>query len=237
MKICISILAENSRSALRQMKTAQALADMVELRIDRMDGSDLNRLLQIKSVPVIVTNRIRREGGFFTGTEAERLSALKQAVSLGADIIDLELQSGRKAISELASHIRETGGKTKLMLSFHDFNGTPSDRFLKSKMYACSRLGADIIKIVTFAKKIEDNLIPLKLISAAKGEGLELVSFCMGDLGRISRVAAPLFGAPFTFASLKQGAESAPGQIAADDFKKLFSVLAPNCVESRGQGK
>jgi len=44
----------------------------------------------------------------------------------------------------------------------------------------------------------------------------------MGQKGKITRVAAPLLGAPFAYASFKPGSETAEGQL---DRKSLKTIL------------
>ncbi len=225
MKICASILPAGVPEALSGMQKAWEIADLVELRIDRIGSGALDRLLASKRGPVLVTNRKKTEGGFFTGTEAQRIRELKRAVSLGADMVDIELSAGIKSISGLVRHIDETGRSTRLLVSWHDFTGTPADRVLRNKVSKCARAGADTIKIVTLANRAEDNLRVLSLIPLAAEMGCGAVAFCMGSLGRVSRVAGPFLGAPFTFGSLEPGAETAPGQMTVSELKRIFAVL------------
>jgi 3-dehydroquinate dehydratase type I len=93
------------------------------------------------------------------------------------------------------------------------------------RLKACRTLGADIVKIVTLAETAEDNLRVLDLIPQALGMGQDIIAFCMGGKGRLSRVAAPLLGSCMSYASLEEGAESAPGQLTAGEMKKLLGIL------------
>jgi 3-dehydroquinate dehydratase / shikimate dehydrogenase len=88
--ICIPIAAATNDAAVGRMERAAALADCVELRIDRIPGADLERLLRARRIPAIVTNRSRQEGGSFAGTEVERIAILKEAARLGAAYVDVE---------------------------------------------------------------------------------------------------------------------------------------------------
>ena len=47
----------------------------------------------------------------------------------------------------------------------------------------------------------------------------------MGKKGRISRILSPLFGANFTYASIKEGLETASGQLSIEQFKRIYSLL------------
>ena len=49
-------------------------------------------------------------------------------------------------------------------------------------------LPGGIIKIVTYARDLSDNLKMFQLLERAKKENKKLIGLCMGDLGEISRV-------------------------------------------------
>ncbi|MFC1918711.1 type I 3-dehydroquinate dehydratase, partial [Chloroflexota bacterium] len=85
------------------------------------------------------------------------------------------------------------------------------------------KAGADICKVVTTARVFEDNLAILQLVS--EFPGVELVSFAMGPLGSISRVLCPLVGGDFTYASIKEGQESAWGQITVEELIKVYGMI------------
>ena len=90
---------------------------------------------------------------------------------------------------------------------------------------AYSRMGGDIIKIVTHAQVVEDNLRVLRLIPYARKKERAIITLCMGELGKISRVMAPLLGAAWGYASLEKGTESAPGQLTAEEMRLIYRVL------------
>ena len=153
------------------------------------------------------------------------MELLKEAVELGADYVDIEVRTEEALIEELSTKIGNHHGRTKWIISHHDFSGTPSERALRRKLDECNGTGADIVKIVTYANTVEDNLRVLGLIPHALRKGGEIIAFCMGELGRISRIMAPLLGSSFSYASLERGAESAPGQLTIEEIKGVFKIL------------
>ena len=84
----------------------------------------------------------------------------------------------------------------------------------------------EIVKIVTYARDLSDNLKMFELLKRAKSEKQKLIGLCMGDLGEISRILSPLFGGYLTFGSLETGQESAPGQIPAKTLKDIYRINA-----------
>jgi len=223
--ICISIVPATNEEALSLLGRALSRSDLVELRIDRMDRPELPVLLRAGRGKIIVTNRRRDEGGFFAGCESRRLELLHRAVELGARLVDVEARTGGKAVERLAGAVRSHGGKTGLIVSHHDLGGTPAAKVLAGRVEACRALGADVVKIVTLANRVSDNLRILEILSQARDEGQAIISFCMGEQGRLSRVAAPLLGSCISYASLEDGAATAPGQLTAAEMRTVLQIL------------
>jgi 3-dehydroquinate dehydratase type I len=220
-KLCIPIVETTVEKALIAIKEANQWADLIELRVDYLRGEKLPALLENRQKPFIVTNRRREEGGKYKGEEIRRLSVLQEAIGLGADYIDVELASERSLVQSLIRNKKET----QVILSFHDFQRTPS---LKELRRVCGRmicLGADVIKIVPFARSWEDNLSILSLLPFAKEKKQKVIAFCMGEKGKISRIISPFLGAAWTYASLNKSTASAPGQLTVRELKDIWEKM------------
>lgn len=202
--------------ALADIASAAPVADIIELRLDMIDEFDLPRLLKATRKPCIVTNRTKREGGQFKGTDEERVRILRQAMEAGADYIDIETSTPR----ELLKPVLENKGGTQVILSYHNFTNTPDD--LDPFYETMCDLPADVIKIATYAQHLSDNLKMFRLLERARRENRKLIALCMGEKGEISRVLSPLMGAFLTFGSLETGKETAPGQIPASTLKHVY---------------
>ena len=228
--ICIPIVAKSTEEAVTQMAQSAALADILELRIDQIADVDLQRLLGARGdgTLVLVTNRRRDEGGGFPGIERERVRLLLDAVALGADYVDIEARTERSLLKEFTAQVEKHGHRTQWIISTHDFSGTPSERTLRKRFNACRKLGADIVKIVTHAHTVEDNLKTLGLIPYAREHNQAIIALCMGEQGKISRIMAPLLGSALSYASLGKGAESAPGQLTIAEMRQIYQILQPS---------
>ena len=220
-KLCIPVVETTIGKALIAIKKANRLADLIELRVDYLRNLELPLLLQNRKKPFIVTNRRKEEGGQYRGEERRRLSVLQEAIDLGADYIDVELATQRSWLQDLVKNKRET----QVILSFHDFRRTPSLKELQRISWRMIQLGADVIKIVPFARSWEDNLNILSLIPFAKERKQKIVVFCMGEKGKLSRIFSPFLGAAWTYASLSQSRTSAPGQLTARELTDIWGKL------------
>ena len=219
--ICIPIVGPSMQKALEDISAAEKIADIIELRLDLIARFDLPALMQATKLPLIVTNRTKLEGGQFKGSEEERVEILRQAIVAGVDYIDIETSTPK----ELLQSVLENKSKTQVILSYHNLSNTLED--LEPLYEIMCDLPGDILKIVTYAQDINDNLKMFKLLERARIENRKLIALCMGDNGEISRVLSPLFGGFLTFGSLETGKESAPGQILASTLKNIYRADRP----------
>ena len=245
--ICIPIVAGTQAEALQEIEKSTSLADVLELRMDLINGGNLGELISRarsgpRPVKIIVTNRRKDEGedrlspysGTDTGGPIEKLNAgeerrritvLREAVTLEADYVDVELDTGEDLKRELLLIIGDYGNRTQFIVSHHDFCKTPSMKRLKEIFHASVDASAGIVKIVTLARSPGDNLRVLRLIPYARRKKREIIAFCMGDEGRMSRIMAPLLGSLLTFASLREGSESAAGQLTVGEMREIWKIL------------
>ena len=122
-KLCATVTGATT-DALRQARDRAADADMVELRLDYADEVDIDGVLSDRRVPVIVTCRPTWAGGQFSGSEEERFRLLAEALTRGAEFIDVEWGSG------CADLIERHRGR-RVVLSDHDFEGVPDSRWME----------------------------------------------------------------------------------------------------------
>jgi len=224
--ICVSLAEPTEQDLLKQISETSPYADLIEIRLDfinKYDQLDLEKLIYKSSVPVLFTNRAPFEGGRFKGSEQERIDLLCDAVRAGADYVDIELQTKADLFEKLMTTARRY--QTKTICSFHDFRKTPEKGKLDEILNAIQRADASIGKIVTMAQAKDDISRLLSLYSQGGPQNFRLIAFCMGRLGRISRVASLAMGAPFAYAAPQSGSETAPGQIPAREMKTLIRYL------------
>ncbi|MDD4873618.1 MAG: type I 3-dehydroquinate dehydratase [Dehalococcoidales bacterium] len=214
-RICASII--NKDTTETTISAVAPLVELFEMRIDLVGNNwpDITRQLP---KPWIACNRLLREGGMWHGSEAVRKEELLRALHLGADVIDIELST--PDLEKLVPIIKK---KAKCLISSHNFIDTPTFEELKTIIEMELAEGADICKVVTFAKKPEDNLTILRLIP--EFPKARVVAFAMGDLGLSSRILCPLVGGDFTYAAMEKRLEAAPGQIAATELNKMYQMV------------
>jgi len=218
----VSILPETIAEALNLIeKIEKYRADFIEVRFDRLkDHGKLAEISKHSKVPLIATNRSADCQGRFLGSETERQRILLNAAKNGFEYVDIELSAPK--LKHVVKNLRQM--KVNPIISFHDFDGTPSLSKMQRVLQDEIANGADVCKIITTAKSVEDNLTVLNFVSEAS-RSAKTVCFSMGELGKISRLLSPLFGGFFTIASLKQGKETAPGQLTVQEMRTAYKTL------------
>ncbi len=218
--ICIPITGLNMAQALADLEKAADLADLFELRIDMIQDADIPALLAAATKPCIVTNRTKLEGGEYRGDDASRIRRLREAIDAGADYVDVEVSTPRELLQSIIEGDRK---KSQVIVSYHDFTKTP-DRLEGLYEIMCELPGDNILKIVTYAQDLNDNLQMFRLVERARKEGQKFIGLCMGEKGEISRILSTLMGGYLTFGSLDRGKESAPGQITASRLRDVYRI-------------
>jgi 3-dehydroquinate dehydratase/shikimate dehydrogenase len=208
--ICASIGRGRHRHMIAEHRhLADCGAKLIELRLDWINGEvNLKRLLAERPTPVVIACRREADGGKWTGSETERQMLLRTAIAEGVEYIDLE--------GDIASSIPRFG-KTKRVVSYHNFRKTPDD--LASIHAQLASTNADIVKLATMANQPSDNLRMLQLVKESKQP---TVGFCMGDIGTPSRILCGKFGAPFTYATFHHERVLAPGQLSYQQMTEIY---------------
>jgi 3-dehydroquinate dehydratase/shikimate dehydrogenase len=208
--ICVSIARGRHRHMIAEHKHLVSQgAKLVELRLDYINGEvNLKRLLADRPSPVVITCRRERDGGKWAGSEEQRMMLIRTAIAEGVEYIDLE--------EDIASNVPRYG-KTKRIISMHDFRKTPED--LAEIHARLVKLDADVVKLATMANHPHDNLRMLQLIRSSK---CPTVGLCMGDIGTPSRLLAGRFGAPFSYATFHHERTLAPGQLSYTQMMEIY---------------
>ena len=178
LRICVPVVEATVNRARGRYQRAARKGLWTEIRLDYLEEPtpDLQKLFRSLPGPVIATNRLAAEGGRWTGTEAGRLDFLSQALNLGVTCLDVELA----ADAGFRREVWARRGKTRLMLSWHDFTGTPDAARLEAVLDEMLASEADVVKLVALANEPADNLRMLSLIPRAQAQARTSSPFAWG---------------------------------------------------------
>jgi 3-dehydroquinate dehydratase type I len=213
LRIAATLVDDN----LDVIKIIEPDIDFWEIRLDLIGAGWYAVAKEIKK-PWIACNRSPLEGGKGQTDESTRIKELLKGLEAGAAIVDIELSS--PMLSAIVPLIKK---RAECLISYHNYVDTPGLSDLSEIVHKQKKAGADICKVVTTARGMEDNLTLLKLIK--QNPEVRIVCLAMGAEGRFSRILSPLAGAYFTFASLEAGKESAAGQIPAREMREIYELI------------
>ena len=201
--ICVTIgRGRHSSLAEEWKRAAEAGVELVELRVDCLRREpDLKRILKERPTPLVFTIRRGVDGGLWRGNEEKRQQLLREAIALGVDYVDLEM--------DIAAKIRRFG-KTKRIVSYHNMKTTPVD--LEDIAEQCEEFDPDVVKIATSATTLAEASRVLHLATKAKAP---MIPIAMGEIGVFTRILGRKFGAPFTYAGFNPERVFAAGMMPA----------------------
>jgi 3-dehydroquinate dehydratase-1 len=205
--ICVSLSEKDPAKCLEVLEQVE----MAEIRLDLcgFTDEDIKRIFSARKKLIATC----RPGSY---TDAERIHKLKVAIDSGATFVDLEYEAPDDVRIPMMDYSHQC--HCDVIISYHNYEATPSLSELERIMCHCFELGADLAKIATQVNVNRDNS---KILSLYKAPG-RLVAIGMGELGKISRIVAPFLGAEFTYASLSDEKATAPGQISYTRLNQFF---------------
>jgi 3-dehydroquinate dehydratase/shikimate dehydrogenase len=250
-KICISICAETADELIKQIKHAEDLADVIEIRFDCLDENELNVAIGETNFYkgnkiLLATFRSKEQGGFRQISQEQRDVFWNSGNEIGwADCEEDIIEDSFYWLWE------------NRICSYHDFEKVPDNLIeIYERLKATN---ADIVKIAVQTKDITDSITIWKLLEIWKSEResikakklneieeinnklhkfnhiippstsfLQIIPIAMGESGKWTRILGLAHGAFMTYAALDDGRETAPGQISAKDLIEVYRVKELN---------
>jgi 3-dehydroquinate dehydratase / shikimate dehydrogenase len=216
-RICAVVAATTAQEMRAQFRLALRETRTLELRLDWL-RSDLERK---RFLEWLATNRPLRStllatcrrvvgGGKLQADAAREVYWLVQARSAGCQWCDLEMETFQDLPP---GFIAQYPVPDRVLLSIHDFEGTPK---LPRRVHVAPKSLVDGVKIAAKARTIADSVRLLKLARHSE----KFVAVPMGDVGLPARILALREGSALAYAPV--GDSTAPGQVSLHDLKYLY---------------
>jgi len=232
-KTIVSLMDGNIESLLASAERGKAAgADCFEWRVDFF--SEVHNTAAVVSAarslsevlpenPLLFTFRSESQGGNATLDLDEYVALNSAVIGSGAiDMVDIEIGIGDNRVRDFA--VISCFNDVVPVVSYHDFEKTPTHQDLVALLERMMRLGAGIPKVAVMAHDAHDALV---LLSAAEEFKRTFerpaLTMAMGAQGSITRLVGEQFGSALTFCSLDSA--SAPGQVPVQDAKRIMSDL------------
>ena len=211
-KICVPIVGTTVKEILDATAVAgNTPCDVVELRIDYYERAhsidaiiELLMLMkpQLKGRGLLFTWRTKGEGGEKSISSQDYFTMLERLIPTGLiDAIDIELFFDQDRMVKTIEFAKVHG--VTIVMSNHDFNGTPSRDVIVNRLIQMKGFLADMPKIAVMPHTTGDVLTLLEATAEVKSlyPSDPIITMAMGPLGAITRASGALFGNAMTFAS------------------------------------
>jgi 3-dehydroquinate dehydratase-1 len=219
-KICTVVQGKTLGTFVRKLGKAQATADMVELRADSLNDFSIDDIPIVKGpvkLPSIFTLRHVKEGGLFEGSKSAQAEILKKAFDSGFTYVDVSYNN--PVLNDLTGK-----EKKRLILSYHNFEGTPGLKNLLRLLTDMRSFHPAIIKIATLVNDFEDIPILASLLKTGKKDR-KLIVIGMGEKGQITRLTFPPMGSYIAYVTMKGEKNIAPGMLTERELRPIIKYF------------
>ena len=213
----------DSNEGDRRRRPAYVPPEYIPQAFDSIDlSSALDAFKGGIDLPVVLTCRPESQGGYFPGSEEERISVLRAAIDSGVSWVDLEADIDSKIRSELVEIAK---GKTMVISSTH-FSEEPSTA---SEILDDLEEMADSGDIIKVCYNTTGRNSALKLFEAAwmlKESDKKTAIMGLGVGGDWTRIHAPLLNQYLVYSTMETGSHlSSEGRINTSDLLIAWEML------------
>lgn len=233
-KIIVPIVGQTKDEIIAAAKSfANVELDIVEWRVDWFEGvfdfdqvKDVAQALRdvLHDTPILFTFRTAKEGGE-KAIEPEAYVELNQNIAKTGlvDLVDVEAFTGDDYVAQIIEVAHQNN--VKVVASNHDFDKTPDQADIVSRLRKMQEQGADIPKIAVMPNNKKDVLTLLAATEemATNYADRPIITMSMAGTGLISRLCGEVFGSAATFGAV--GKVSAPGQMNAEDLNMILTLI------------
>lgn len=208
-RVCESFFAHDLSSALNAIEKIKSLGEL------RFDLSELH-IDDIKTIKDKTDNKLifTCRGGKFS--EDLILQAYQKAIESDYDFIDIDLQHDGYLLSSLYPALSQSS--CQLILSYHNYDETPSLKNLEEIIHKLESSKANIIKIATLTHQQND----VEILMKAQNSKKDIICLGMGEFATESRIQSILNGGAFTFTAFDLSKSTAKGQLDYDSFQDAY---------------
>lgn len=223
MKInyCLPIIKKNQDEILQMIEENKSDYQYFEIWLDYLDNLDeafLTRVSTLLQDRLIVLFR-RQNLEPITMPLQRRLDTLA-LLSRFTSMVDLDISQ-----KEELAYIAKIASKPQLILSYHNYQETPSYKAIDEVIKEMEPYHPRIYKIATECQNEDDAFRLMQVLRYLKKQNKKHIVLGMGKFGTITRVFGTLWGNEMIFAPKTLEEQSAEGQLTKADLEKIFAIL------------
>ncbi len=222
IKYCLPIIKGHKQEIVKTIEENINNFDYFELWLDYIDDLDdmfIRKIIQIYDKNTIFLFRRKN-------LEAIRMSMEKRKNIIflllkSRSLVDFDINQQKEELE----HIRKNNLKLSTIVSYHNYDETPTDEKLNDIVDIITKYKPKILKISTLCKIQEDSLRLLELIPKLKNKNIKYIISGMGKNGKYVKLMGAEWGNEMTFAPISVSEQSAPGQLTKTQLETIFKIL------------
>ena len=224
MKInyCLPIIKETKEEVLEVISVNKTTYQYFEVWLDYIrdvDEAFITALISALGERLVLL--FRRKNLEPIQMDLEKKKEIILLLAKEKSLLDLDISSQQEELD----FIQKENVTLSKVVSYHNYQQTPSREELESILEKIKKYSPTILKIATYCNSEADALILLQLLLQLKKEKKRFIILGMGEHGIITRLFGTLWGNEMLFAPKNIEEESAPGQMTKEKFDKIFEML------------
>ncbi len=219
---CLPIVKKKPQEVLQTIQANLTDYRYFEVWLDYIETADeafITELIDMLGDRLIVL--FRRQNLDPMTMVPEQRQAILTMLSNKAARLDLDIITQRVELD----YIRQQALVINTIVSYHNYQETPSTVQLQSIIDTMKPYQPAIYKLAGLCKGPEDSLRLLQLLLDLKAQSLPAIIIGMGEHGLVTRIFGNLWGNAMIFAPRDMSGQTAPGQLTRENLETIFKAL------------
>ncbi len=222
IKYCLPIIKSHSKEVMEIISRNKKSYDYFEIWLDYIQDLDLDfiRSLKKESGEKLIF-LFRRQCLEKPKMDFQKRLQIINFLAGSNCLVDLDIFSQKKELE----YLRKNSKKINLIVSYHNYQKTPSDQDLTQIIQNMVKHKAQIYKISTFCNQDDNALRLIDLLTKLKSGNQKWIILGMGAKGNFTRIAGALLGNEINFTPLSQQQNSASGQFTKEQLEQILKNI------------
>lgn len=219
-KYCLPVIKTSKEEVLRAIEDNQTDYGYFEIWTDYIEDFEISFAEElIEKFPGRLVFVLRRQNLNPIKMPVDNRFKLLEALGNKDCLVDLDISCQQDDLEYAKSK------KLKTIVSYHNYEKTPSDKELFEIISKIKSYTPYIVKVSTMCSDSEDALRLFKLKSDLLQNNEKHIVLGMGKAGKITRIFGALWDNELIFIPETKDEASAPGQISREEFDKIMERI------------
>ncbi|MCI5065575.1 type I 3-dehydroquinate dehydratase [bacterium] len=227
MKCCLPIRTAEFENVRATVERYDKDFDLFEIWLDYLEGDSQAEVVSfIEESATSFLLLFRREDLSPSRTPFKERKRYIESLQRDRIVWDFDITVQEEELDFYRAESRSAG----LIVSYHNYTRTPSDRDLRETVARMEQYAPDTVKLACLCENQRDALRLLLLAEELRSAGKSAVVLGMGEYGMMTRIFAEQLGSAYTFLTVLSSESEAPvatasGQLALEEKKQIDAIL------------